>query len=513
MDSKDVRCCGVLLHPTSLYSPYGIGDLGPACYDFIDALYNAEVRLWQILPLGPTGYGNSPYSARSAFAGNELLLSPILLVENGYLAEKDLSSSPRFPSSKIDFDAVKQWKIPLLKKAANNFLSKSQEKQQFTSFCQENQYWLDDYALFMVLYEKYQDARWSSCWDRDVAKREKKTIARISMEKKQEILEWKTLQFFFDQQWKQVKRYANARDIKIIGDIPIFVAADSVDTWSNLSLFKTDKEGHYTEVSGVPPDNFCTTGQLWGNPVYDWKAMRKSSYSWWIRRLERLRHQTDIIRIDHFRGFESYWSVPAKDTTAEHGVWVKAPGHEFFHEVRKQLGDVDILAEDLGFVTKEVEQLRDENNFPGMRIAQFGFNLSDKGILDSLDTFLPHNYQYNCVAYTGTHDNETTQGWFDHQSPEGKKAICSYLACTSENVVWSLIRAVMASHAHYAIFPLQDILGLGNQARMNTPSTCSRENWSWQLEEKTQLRDPLEKLRELVLLYGRFGSNGDSRHS
>jgi 4-alpha-glucanotransferase len=503
MDSRQERFAGVLLHPSSLYTPYGIGDFGPAAYGFVRNLSRAGVKLWQVLPLGPTGYGNSPYAERSTFAGNELFISPEILVKEGWLSPLELEHHPSFPCGKVDYESVIGWKLPLLKRAARNFLTTDSVQEDFCRFCEENSDWLDDYALFMVLYETYHDARWFCQWDKDVARRDSVALAHVQETHSEEIETWKALQYFFERQLLSLKRFANASGVAIIGDIPIFVASDSADTWSHISLFQTDANGRYSQVSGVPPDCFCSTGQLWGNPVYDWDKMRGNRYAWWMKRLKRLSTHADYVRIDHFRGFEAYWSVPAGEKTAEHGTWVKGPGQEFFDELKRQLPALRIIAEDLGFVTPEVERLRDANGFPGMRIATFGFNRNDDGSFDAHDTFLPHNYAYNTVVYPGTHDNETIRGWFGNRDAKDKKIVTDYLDCTDIDVPKALIRSLLASHARYAIFQMQDILGLGNEARMNTPSTCSRQNWSWQMTEQTKTEPAIRWFGDMITLYGR----------
>ncbi len=493
------------MHPTSLGGRYGIGDLGPQAYAFVDSLAKAQVRLWQVLPLGPTGFGNSPYAARSTFAGNELLLSLTLLTKDGYLEPEEIASPPPFPTDMVDYSMVDAWKMPLLKKAAANFLKHAEHEEQYQDFCKTNQFWLDDYALFMILYEHYKDARWFSVWKKEDGTYSKENVARLHKKYTKKVDIWKALQYFFEKQWQTLKSYANKHEVSIVGDIPIFVAADSVDTWSNISLFKTDESGHYSGVSGVPPDCFCATGQLWGNPVYDWQEMKKDNYQWWMLRMKTLLHQCDILRIDHFRGFESYWEVPYGHKTAEHGLWVKAPGTDFFKEVRSQLGELPILAEDLGFVTAEVEHLRDENNFPGMRIFQFGFTRDIADWPNPFDSFLPHNYPSNCVAYTGTHDNDTVRGWFEQLEQKDKERVMEYLGCTQKDVTWAMIRSVMASYAQYAIFPMQDLLDLNSKARMNIPSTCGSHNWAWRMEEKHPSEAKLTRLSKFIGYYGRNG--------
>ncbi len=509
MRSKLERHSGILMHISSLPSPYGIGDLGKEAYDFADFLAAGKIDHWQILPLGPTGYGNSPYAARSTFAGNELFIDIRQLVINGYLSPQELDSAPDFPLDNIDYNIVEVWKYPLLKKAALNFLNSSHKADalEFSDFLDQENYWLDEYALFMTIYEIYNDARWFSVWNREHGDRNPAPLNLIRQVKAQECQVWKVMQFFFHSQWKRLHAYVNSLGIKFIGDIPIFVAADSVDTWSNLSFFKTDSEGHYSAVSGVPPDFFSRTGQLWGNPVYDWKALYDDNFNWWIKRIKKSLELTDILRIDHFRGFEAYWEVPYGERTAENGKWVKALGVELFNTIQKSLGSLPIIAEDLGVLTPSVEKLRDSNGFPGMKICQFGFGLSPSGKLDGKNDFLPHNYGYQFVAYTGTHDNDTTLGWFNSIDKDLRSEVCRYLRCSKDTVVWEMIRSVIASHAKYAIIPMQDLLELDTSARMNTPSTCGLQNWSWRLVKKYASRVKLDKFRSMLELYGRTSEN------
>jgi 4-alpha-glucanotransferase len=505
MRTRLERHSGILMHISSLPSPYGIGDLGKEAYEFADLLAKGKIDHWQILPLGPTGYGNSPYAARSTFAGNELFIDLRQLVISGYLSPEDLDGTPEFPIGNVDYAIVEVYKYQLLKKAALEFMRSPHytDTLEFSQFVEQENFWLDDYALFMTIYEIYNDARWFSVWNREHGERNPGALNLIRQVKAQEIEVWKVMQYFFHSQWKRLRTYVNALGIKFIGDIPIFVAADSVDTWSNLHYFKTDGDGHYSAVSGVPPDFFSQTGQLWGNPVYDWKALANDNYDWWIKRIKKSLELTDILRIDHFRGFEAYWEVPYGERTAEHGTWVKAPGVELFNRIKNALGSIPIIAEDLGVLTPSVENLRDSNGFPGMKICQFGFGLSPSDKLDSKNDFLPHNYGYPFAAYTGTHDNDTTLGWFNSIDKELRKEVCRYLRCSKDTVVWEMIRSVIASHAQYAIIPMQDILELDSSARMNTPSTCGPQNWSWRLHTKYTSRIKLSRLTTLLELYGR----------
>lgn len=503
--SKQQRYCGVLMHPTSFPSPYGIGDLGDEAREFVDSMVQAGITIWQLLPLGPTGYGDSPYAARSSFAGNELLIDLRALMCDGFLEFEDLFTVPAFNLDRVDYGAVRAWKEPLLMKAAAKFLSDAepQDKADFDAFCEGNSWWLDDYALYQVLCSHYNDSRWFHTWDKDIAMRKPAALAKWTKEKAAEITPWKVLQYIFFKQWKALKKYANERSIRLVGDIPIFVAPDSVDAWSNRRLLKIDAKGNQKASSGVPPDGFSAEGQLWGNPVYDWPEHEKEHFAWWVRRMKAALELTDIVRIDHFRGFAAYWEVPAGETTAMNGKWVPAPGKELFIEMRRQLGDsLPVFAEDLGVITPDVEELRDSNGFPGMKVLQFAFECKN-GKLDASNDYLPHNYGYNSVAYTGTHDNDTSRGWYDSLSTECKDAVRRYLECPDDQVVWQMIRVILMSHAKYAIFPLQDIIGLGAEARMNTPATCGTSNWSWRLRSEMLQQWMLDRMHAMIELYGR----------
>ncbi len=504
MNITGKRSNGILMHITSLPSPYGIGDFGKGAFDFLDSLKKAGVNYWQLLPLGPTGYGNSPYSARSTFAGNELLISPEKLYQNGLLQKEDLEH-PYFRDDKVEFDKVIPWKTNILKKAANAFLKTKAKKSSYLLFKEEEKYWLEDYAIFMVLYEKYNDARWHTVWDRKEGFRDKETLERIKAEKKKEIEIWMALQFIFSEELNSLRSYANKLGIKLIGDIPIFMGADSADAWSHLDLLKTDKNGKFSAQAGVPPDNFSATGQLWGNPVYDWNKNKKENFMWWKERFKRLMRLTDVVRIDHFRAFDAYYEIPAKDKTAEKGKWKKTPGKLFFKEIKREIGEINIIAEDLGFMTEGVIKLRDENGFPGMKIAQFGFTRDFEGYFNTYDDFLPMNYTRNFVAYTGTHDNDTTRSWFDTLSNDDKHMVREYLSTDDKEVVWALIKAVMLSNADYAIFPMQDILELGNEARMNYPSVCDDKNWTWRMKDGAFDAYRIGRYSFLVRISGRNG--------
>ena len=494
-----IRSSGVLLHPTSFPGRFGIGDLGLEAYKFIDFLERSYQQYWQVLPLGPTGYGNSPYMSYSALAGNHLLISPDKLRDEGLLAEEDLANLPNFPTDKVDFEQVAPIKIQLLKKACENFKTRASEIQQqkFTGFCATKAFWLDDYALFMALKDTQDNSSWYT-WEPAIAKRQPEALERVQRQLTDEIFYYKFIQYEFFRQWSELKSYANLRGIEIIGDIPIYVAHDSADVWANPEIFCLDEQtGEVALMAGVPPDYFSATGQLWGNPVYNWEELQKQNFKWWVQRFEAMLDYVDVIRIDHFRGFEAFWTVPQGEETAMNGKWVKAPGEELFDVIKQKLGKLPVLAEDLGVITPEVEALRDKYEFPGMKVLQFAFG-SDPG-----NPFLPFNYTNNFVVYTGTHDNDTTVGWFNQASDYEKHNLLLYLGCVSpEGIQWDLIRLALSSVANQAILPLQDILGLGNEARMNFPSVATG-NWQWRYDTSALTQELSDRLKALTKLYGR----------
>ncbi len=508
---SDNRTSGVLLHPTSLPGPHGIGDLGEGAFRFVDLLAAAGQSLWQVLPLGPTGYGDSPYASLSSFAGNPLLLSLDGLVSRGLLDPSDLSPLPDFPPNRVDYGLVVSWKMPLLAKAASRFPgSEAGDRGGFEEFSRANESWLDDYALYMALKERFdlrarargaQGAAWNGSWDRDIALREPEALARWRRELGEAVRVQKVWQFLFFRQWSELRAYANSKGIRLVGDIPIFVAPDSADVWANRALFHLDANGRPTVVAGVPPDYFSATGQLWGNPLYDWEALRATGFTWWIERMAAALRAVDIVRIDHFRGFESYWEIPAGALTAERGRWVKAPGRELFARVKAALGSLPVMAEDLGIITPEVTKLRDELGFPGMAVLQFAF-VPKAGGLDAGNPFLPHNHRSDMVVYTGTHDNDTTLGWYRGLSEAERDVIRRYLARDGNDIAWDFVRMALSSVARHAIVPLQDLLALDSSARMNRPSTVGG-NWAWRLEPGQIDRGALDRLGEMTGLYGR----------
>ncbi|XHX77286.1 MAG: 4-alpha-glucanotransferase [Stenomitos frigidus ULC029] len=497
--ASSARMSGILLHPTSFPSRFGIGDLGPQARDFVDFLAETGQRLWQVLPLGPTGFGNSPYMCYSALAGNPLLISPERLRDRGLLNEADFDGIPAFASDRVHFDQVAPYKMGLLEKACENFknYANDEQKQQFAAFCESKAYWLDDYALFMALKQTSGGASWHT-WEAAIAWRKPDALEDCRQRLTAEIFYQKYLQYEFFHQWSDLKQYANAKGIEIIGDIPIYVAHDSADVWANPENFCLDTEtGEPALMAGVPPDYFSATGQLWGNPVYNWDHLQQSNFQWWVGRFRAMLDYVDLIRIDHFRGFEAYWTVKQGEETALHGEWVQAPGREFFEVLREQLGRLPILAEDLGVITPEVEALRDQFEFPGMKVLQFAFG-SDPG-----NPFLPFNYPHRCVVYTGTHDNDTTVGWFNQLSDYEKGNLWHYLGNFSpDGIQWDLIRLALSSVASLAIIPLQDILGLGTEARMNFPSTAEG-NWQWRYHDDALHGELKDRLKNLTRLFGR----------
>ena len=498
------RVSGILLHPTSLPSRFGIGDLGAEAYRFVDFLSASCQQVWQILPLGPTRDDNSPYSSYSALAGNPLLISLEKLREDNLLNNEDLKNLPDFPVERVDYDLVIQTKIPLLKVASNNFKAKASitQQQKFNNFCSRQAYWLDDYALFMALKEDQDGASWYQ-WDEEIAFRKPETIEKLTYSLRESIFYHQFLQYQFFQQWTSLKKYANQAGISIFGDLSFYVAHDSADVWANPEIFCLDSEGEAALMAGVPPDYFSATGQLWGNPVYNWEKLEKTDFQWWTQRIEGILNLVDLIRIDHFRGFQAFWAVPGGETTAVKGKWINAPGEDFFNLLNQKLGQLPIVAEDLGLITPEVEALRDKFNFPGMKVLQFAFDS------DSQNPFLPYNYvSPKCVVYTGTHDNNTTVGWYKQRSPVEKARVVDYLGCVcpKEEIHWSLLRLALSSVANGAIFPLQDILGLGSEAKMNTPGT-SESNWSWRYRPEALSSELGESLKHLTTLYGRSKSS------
>jgi 4-alpha-glucanotransferase len=492
-----------------LPGPFGIGDFGAEAYRFVDFLHGAAQKLWQVLPLNPTGYGDSPYQAFSAFAGNPLLISLEKLVEQGVLGPDDLKSAPLFPDHEVDYGAIMAFKFPLLRKAACNFhrTASGTERSQFGSFCCENAAWLDDYALFMACKDHYGSVIWTQ-WPAEIASRRPIALQEWKGKLAGEIAALKYWQFEFYRQWDALKTSCRRRGIRIMGDIPIYVAHDSADVWAHRDLFCLDEQGQPTKVAGVPPDYFSATGQLWGNPIYRWDALKNSGYRWWIDRFRAALRLYDVVRLDHFRGFEAYWEVPAGESTAVNGRWVKGPGAELFSMLQQALGELPIVAENLGVITAEVEAIRRQFGFPGMSLLQFAFGKDPQG-----PSFRPHNYPRELMAYTGGHDNDTTIGWWT--SPGGgdstrtREDVCkehefarAYLGFENGEINWIFIRAVLSSIADTAIIPLQDVLGVGSEARMNLPGKPSG-NWKWRFLPGALTPQLQDRLRQMTLLYDR----------
>jgi len=491
------RSAGILMHPTSLPGKHGIGELGKQALAFVDLLVESGQSLWQILPLGPTGYGDSPYACFSALAGNPLLIDLTQLAEEGDITAEDLSETPNFPTDRVDFGPVITFKARILQRAAQAFRERAtgDQRMAFEAFCHENSDWLDDFALFMALKDAHGGAVWNT-WERELVTRQPEALQAWRMRLDETVFAQRYYQFRFFQQWEALKAYANERGIQIIGDIPIFVAYDSVDVWAHPELFYLDKDLRPTEVAGVPPDYFSPTGQLWGNPLYRWDVMAQADYAWWVRRFEQTLTTVDIVRLDHFRGFAAYWSVPADEETAVNGHWVPGPGTAFFAFIKGALGELPIIAEDLGHITDDVLELREAFSLPGMNVLQFAF-ASDAG-----NPYLPHNLAHNSVIYTGTHDNDTTVGWFKTRETQEREDCLRYLGPTDEPIHWALIRLAYRSVADLAITPLQDVLGLGSEARMNTPGKLGN-NWSWRFELEQILPRYRAKLNEMALTYAR----------
>ncbi|HZD57712.1 MAG TPA: 4-alpha-glucanotransferase [Anaerolineales bacterium] len=494
---KFSRSSGILLHPTSLPGSYGIGDIGPQAHRWIDFLADTGCRLWQVLPLGPTGFGDSPYQCFSAFAGNPYLVSPEGLVEDGLLSQAEIADRPDFPAEDVDYGAVIPWKLEILDKAYAHFSENASHevRQAYRSFEEQQTHWLDDFSLFMALKEAHGGGPWVD-WPVALRNRDAQALEQALKDHLGSVKRQIFRQFIFFRQWNALRNHAHKRDIKIIGDIPIFVAHDSAEVWARPELFYLDGDGNPTVVAGVPPDYFSETGQLWGNPLYRWEVHAAKNYAWWIDRFQAVLQLVDLVRLDHFRGFAGYWEVPAGEETAVKGRWMPGPGKHFFRVLQEAIGELPILAEDLGVITPDVVDMRDYFGLPGMIILQFAF------YGDPAEPFLPHNHLKNRVVYTGTHDNDTTAGWFDRVSESERDFCRRYLGRDGQGIAWDMIRAAWSSVAVFAIAPLQDFLGLGNEARMNYPGN-PRGNWSWRMSTGAIDQDLRERLSEFNRLYQR----------
>ncbi|QGG46212.1 4-alpha-glucanotransferase [Heliorestis convoluta] len=494
---KDRRS-GILLHPTSLPGKNYVGDLGPEAYRFIDFLRACGQSLWQILPFGPTGYGDSPYSAFSAFAGNPLLISPEILFRQGLLTYDELPPVQTTTIEKVHFGKAKEYNEKMLQKAYERFKRKKELQQPFETFCAQQSRWLENYVLYQAIKERQGNVDWTR-WEEKYAKADPQALEEARVHLSEAMAFHRFVQYLFFDQWKALKAYGNRKGVQFIGDMPIYVAWDSADTWGNRELFSLNEFGIPNEVGGVPPDYFSETGQLWGNPVYDWEYQKSTGFSWWIHRFQHTLAMVDYVRVDHFRGFEAYWAVPYGEETAIRGQWKKAPGEELFTALAKALGPepLPIIAEDLGVITPEVIALRDKFSFPGLKILQFAFDSKEE------NDFLPFRYAQNYVVYTGTHDNDTNMGWFEKASPEDQEYSLRYMNSNHAQISWDFIRLALSTVAHSAIIPMQDILSLGSEARMNYPGTAEG-NWSWRFQWHQLTEDALLELGMLTKLYGRW---------
>ena len=492
-----MRKSGILMHISSLPGPYGVGSMGAAAYAFVDFLVAAGQSCWQILPLSPTGYGDSPYQSFSTFAGNHYLIDLDTLIEEGLLMREELQgidwgSDP----GRVDFGKLYNERARLLKIAFSRF----EENEQFREFVRENGVWLEDYALFMAIKEHFRGRDWQN-WSVSLLMRLRPVMDAYREELRDSIRFQYFLQFKFFEQWRALRSYANERGIKIIGDVPIYVPLDSADVWANPELFQLDASRRPTVVAGCPPDSFSADGQLWGNPIYDWGKMHDERYHWWIRRMKAAARMYDVVRFDHFRGFESYWAVPAGAKTAASGAWKKGPGMDFVGAIKRALPDLEIIAEDLGFVTPEVKKLLSDSGYPGMKVMEFAFDTRE----ESAKYYLPHVYPVNSVVYSGTHDNLTLQQWFDEAAPEDVRSAVGYLGLNeSEGYTWGMIRGAMGSVSKLCIIQMQDYLGLGAEGRMNHPGTLTTANWTWRAKEGFASADLAEKIRTITERYGRI---------
>ena len=486
------RLTGILLHPTSLPSRGGVGDFGPAAYEFLDFLASARQGLWQVLPLGPPANGESPYSSTSAFAGNPLLISLERLAEHGWIDSSRLDGLPG-STGPVDYDLVHKDKLPLLMEAARKFLDSASgaARSRFERFQAKNEWWLEDFVLYDALRDRYSKQSWNA-WSQELARREAEALQTARTELASEMAVRRVIQFFFYEQWRALRLYCAQKSIRVVGDIAIFVDYDSVDVWANQELFRLKDDLGPEAVSGVPPDAYSATGQRWGNPLYDWDAMRSQGYKWWVQRLRWATQTCDFIRLDHFRGFAQFWEIPASEPTAIHGRWVEGPRDELFNKLREELGGLPFFAEDLGYITPDVHELRERHQIPGMAVLQFGF--SDPGA----HVYLPHRLTSDRVVYTGTHDNDTTLGWWKSgTSDHERRAVESYVGQSQDGINWAFIRAAQASVASFSIAPLQDVLGLGSEARLNTPSVTNG-NFRWRFQPGSLTRELAERLASLA---------------
>ncbi|MGI6251349.1 MAG: 4-alpha-glucanotransferase [Anaerolineaceae bacterium] len=492
------RNSGILLHPTSLPGPDGIGDLGPEAYRWVNFLHASGTQLWQVLPLGPTGYGDSPYQCFSAIAGNPYLISPILLQDEGLLTRQDFQDRPEFPDTHVDFGLAIDWKNLILDRAYGHFkqISSDSLHQEYEVFLNQNLDWIDEFALFMAIKEAQGGQPWQD-WPQDLKFRAQDVLQTYKRSLSEQIDKHRFNQFIFFRQWASLRSYCHEKSVQIVGDMPFVIALDSADVWSHPELFKLDANLNPTDVAGVPPDYFSSTGQLWGNPLYRWEVHQENNFSWWIKRLNAVLKLVDYVRLDHFRGFAAAWHVPYGETTAINGSWIKGPAMELFSAIKAHFPSMPIIAEDLGVITPDVKELRDKFSLPGMKILQFGFSG------DPDDDFLPHHYPVNCFAYTGSHDNNTAAGWYEQANPTEQAFALNYLKSTPEEISWLMMRSIWQSSARSVVAPMQDLLNLKQDARMNLPGTeCG--NWRWRMPAGSLNKDLTLRMHELNLLFSRL---------
>ncbi len=493
-----MRASGILLPISSLPSKYGIGSFSKEAYEFVDSLEEAGQKYWQILPLGPTGYGDSPYQSFSTFAGNPYYIDLEDLISKGYITKQDCDGYDFGKDERyIDYEKLHDARFIILKKAYE--ASQIAQSDEFKKYVKKNEFWLNDYALYMAIKNHFKGISWIE-WEENIRLREPEALKQYSKKLQEEVEFYQFLQYEFKNQWKKLKKYANKKGIQIIGDIPIYVAFDSADCWGNTELFQFDKNNMPIGVAGCPPDAFSATGQLWGNPLYNWKYHEKTDFKWWIQRIQYCFHLYDVVRVDHFRGFDEYYAIPYGATTAVHGEWERGPGYKLFEAMNEKLGDVDIIAEDLGFLTDGVRGLLKKTGYPGMKVLQFAFDSREES------DYLPHNYNKNCIVYTGTHDNTTLLGWYEVISKEDKQVSIDYMNNESSKpyeIQWDFIRLAMASVAKTCIVPVQDYLGLGSEARINTPSTLG-DNWKWRMKKDEFNESIIKKVYKMTKVYGRL---------
>ncbi len=492
-----MRESGILMHITSLPGPYGVGTMGKQAFAFVDFLQEAGQKYWQILPLTPTGYGDSPYQSCSTYAGNHYLIDLPLLVEEGLLDYEQIHGIDwGWQTDRVDFGIQYQNRLKVLRLAYDRF----QGGEDFRRFCEENENWLPDFALFMALKEKMGGQPWYA-WEDSLKLREPEAMARVTAQLQEQIRFYCFVQYIFDKQWRALREYARQKDVRIIGDVPIYVPYDSADVWSNPQWFQLDAAMNPTAVAGCPPDAFSEDGQLWGNPLYRWDLLKEDGYQWWVNRLAAAGKLYDVVRLDHFRGFEAYWSVPFGDASARNGKWIKGPGLDFLNTVKAKLPQISLIAEDLGFLTQEVLDLRDESGFPGMKVLEFAFDSREPS------EYLPHTYPVNSVCYTGTHDNMTMRQWFETASADAVAYATEYMTLNErEGMVWGVIRTAMSSVSDLCVIQMQDLLDLGGEARMNFPGTMTSANWTWRAWDGFTGNGLAQRIYHLTKLYGRIGN-------